>query len=210
MAPDPQPRRRGRRPTDPQVILDALEALLRERPLHEISVEDILAQAGVARATFYALFPTKYAVARALLDQALEEVDRATATFVERPASADVQESLRLGFEDGVRVWMEHREILESIVANAPVVEEFEAPVREIRERFATAVAAELERQRAAGLAPPGHDATELSSALIESTLQILYRAGREDSRLPAGDGLVDLLMTIWSGSLYFRPPPAR
>src|ERR1700753_2914885 len=71
-----QPRAlRGRRAIRPsgddreQAILATAERLLEERPLADISVDDLAKGAGISRPTFYFYFRSKNAVLLSLLDQ---------------------------------------------------------------------------------------------------------------------------------------------
>ena len=63
--------RRTRRPTGDdreRTILETAEHLLEERPIHEISVDDLARGAGISRPTFYFYFPSKEAVLLTLLE----------------------------------------------------------------------------------------------------------------------------------------------
>src|SRR6059058_2638786 len=59
-------------------ILATFERLLEERPLHEISVDDLARGAGISRPTFYFYFASKEAVLLTLFERVLAEAD---ATF---------------------------------------------------------------------------------------------------------------------------------
>src|SRR5690349_3276456 len=56
-----------------RAILQTAERLLEERPLREISVDDLARGAGISRPTFYFYFASKEAVLLALLDRLVEE-----------------------------------------------------------------------------------------------------------------------------------------
>ena len=56
-----------------QAILATAERLLEERPLHEISVDDLARGAGISRPTFYFYFASKDAVLLTLLDRVVDE-----------------------------------------------------------------------------------------------------------------------------------------
>lgn len=55
-----------------EAILDATRRLVTERPLAEVTIDDIAAAAGITRTAFYFYFPTKQAVIATLLDQVWE------------------------------------------------------------------------------------------------------------------------------------------
>ena len=194
----------GRRPKDPKVVLDALEALLTDVPLHELNVENILDAANISRATFYLHFATKYAAASALFERVVGEIAGAMSAFVDRPDSTPVLEALRTGIDDSTAAWFQHRTILETAVQNAHVVPEFDRNLRDMKAAFADMIAVEINRERAAGLAPAGRDAVPLSAALVECTLHLLYTSGLSDTdSIPGPDGIGDVIYDIWCGTVY-------
>ncbi len=58
-------------------LLGAARAVFARRGYHAAGVADIIAEAGVARGTFYNYFPSKRAVFAAVLDAVMAELDRA-------------------------------------------------------------------------------------------------------------------------------------
>src|SRR5947209_215272 len=56
-----------------RAILQTAERLLGERPLRDISVDDLARGAGISRPTFYFYFASKEAVLLALMDGLVEE-----------------------------------------------------------------------------------------------------------------------------------------
>ena len=76
---------RGRRPARltgddrEAAILATAERLLGERPLAEISVDDLARGAGISRPAFYFYFRSKDAVVLSLLDRVVAEADAASA-----------------------------------------------------------------------------------------------------------------------------------
>src|SRR6516165_6636836 len=86
----PMPPARGRRVKHPsgedreRAILATADALLAERPLKDISVDDLARGAGISRPTFYFYFPSKESVALSLLDRVAEEARSRRAAAVEQ------------------------------------------------------------------------------------------------------------------------------
>ena len=69
--------------------------------------------------------------------------------------------------------------------------------------RFAEAVAIEIDDERHAGRLPPGLPSRELASALIWSTERCLYIAGREAHGTDFDERAhVEVLVTLWAGAL--------
>lgn len=86
---------RGRRTARPSgddrelAILATAENLLEDRPLADISVDDLAKGAGISRPTFYFYFPSKEAVLLTLLDRVVNQADMALQTLAENPADTD-------------------------------------------------------------------------------------------------------------------------
>lgn len=201
-------RKPGRKPTDPQVVVDALERLLATKPLRELNVEDILREAGVSRATFYACFATKFAATAALFSQVSGEVVGASSAFLTPAENETAVQSLRRGVDASVEVWSRHRDILTTVVENEHAVPELAASLAHVKRRFAESIAQRIGKQRAEGIAPPGLDTVELGAALVECTFTVLYRSSIEsDPRRRLGTGTVDLITTLWCGAIYGELP---
>src|SRR3954447_24280572 len=84
-----------------RAILAAFERALDERPLHEISIDDIARGAGISRPTFYFYFASKEAVLLSLFERMIAEGMGAQGDALERladdPAIA-IRESLTAYF----------------------------------------------------------------------------------------------------------------
>lgn len=94
---------RGRRTARPSgddrelAILATAENLLEDRPLADISVDDLAKGAGISRPTFYFYFPSKEAVLLTLLDRVVNQADMALQTLAENPADTDRENMWRTG-----------------------------------------------------------------------------------------------------------------
>src|ERR1700747_1577098 len=93
---------RGRRSTRPSgddrelAILSTAERLLQERPLSDISVDDLAKGAGLSRPTFYFYFPSKDAVLFTLVERVIVEADSALEAMAANPP-ADIETLWRIG-----------------------------------------------------------------------------------------------------------------
>ena len=82
---------RGRRSARPSgddrelAILTTAEQLLEQRPLADISVDDLAKGAGISRPTFYFYFSSKDAVMLTLFERVLVEADSALENMVANP-----------------------------------------------------------------------------------------------------------------------------
>src|SRR4051794_20816602 len=79
-------------------IFAATERLLATVPLHDVTVADIIREAGVSRATFYFYFSSKFAVVAALLASVMNEIFESVR--VEREPGDDPETALRKGLEN--------------------------------------------------------------------------------------------------------------
>jgi AcrR family transcriptional regulator len=211
-----QAARRGDRPRNHQgtsdaeaAIFAATERLLADVPLHDISVADIIAEAQVSRGTFYFYFSSKFAVVNGLLSKVMDEIYDVVRPFVERERDEAAEATLRRSLESAVEVWAAHRPALRATHEHWHAVPELGERWLSVLERFTDAVAAQIDRERAAGVAPQGPDSRQLAASLLWSTDRILYVAAiGADEDLPGEKDVVDVLVRIWLGALYGEGVP--
>src|SRR3984957_8735975 len=92
--------RRSARPSGDDrelAILTTAERLLEQRPLADISVDDLAKGAGLSRPTFYFYFPSKDAVMLTLFERVIVEADSALESMVANPPT-DLKALRRVGF----------------------------------------------------------------------------------------------------------------
>ena len=164
-----QPRAaRGRRAARPSgddrelAILDTATRLLDERPLAEISVDDLAKGAGISRPTFYFYFPSKDAVLMTLLERVIAEVDVALDERCRQNPPQDRNEFWRASIALFFDTFGAHRDVARAGMRCAHRVR------RGMRDMWATAMqkwientARVIEVERARGAAPvtvAGHD----------------------------------------------------
>ena len=173
-------------------------------PLHDMTVADIIAEAGVSRATFYFYFSSKFAVLNALLVQVMEEIFQVAQPYLSRSEGEPPAEALRLGLEAATAVWSDHRAVLRATAQHWHAVPELQELWMTVFARFTEAFAAEIDRERAAGLAPEGPDSRQLAACLLHGTERCLYIAGlRVDKNLPDEKEIVAPLLALWQGGIY-------
>ncbi|WNG87366.1 TetR/AcrR family transcriptional regulator [Mycobacterium sp. ITM-2016-00317] len=200
---------RGRRAARPSgddrelAILETAERLLADRPLAEISVDDLAKGAGISRPTFYFYFPSKDAVLLTLLERVIAEADAAlTRLIADRPADR------RAVWRRGINVFFEtfgaHRAVCAAATAG---VQNSNSEARALwatsMQRWITHIAAVIEAERADGAAPVTVPAMELSTALnlLNESVMTAAFAGHEPS-IP-DHRVLDNLVHIWTTSIY-------
>ena len=110
--PHPSRGRRSSRPSGDDrelAILATAERLLEQRPLGEISVDDLAKGAGISRPTFYFYFPSKDAVLLTLFDRMMSEADATFDELAEKLSSADPLRVCRDGINAFFLTFGRHR-----------------------------------------------------------------------------------------------------
>jgi TetR/AcrR family transcriptional regulator, ethionamide resistance regulator len=199
------PQRGRERNADTRVqIFAAVEELLERVPLHDLSVAQIIAQAEISRATFYAYFTSKFDVVAGLLTKVTDDVYEVARLFIDRGDDESPDESLRRALESTARLWRTHRFALRAAVEHWNSVDELRTMWLGAVARFTEAIAGEIDRQRAAGLAPTGIDTRELTTTLLWATERSFYIAGLDvDSPLASEERAVLALYAVWHGAIY-------
>jgi len=78
-------------------------------------------------------------------------------------------------------------------------------------DRFAAAVAAEIDQERSAGHLPKGLPSRDLATALVWSTERCPYIAGREAEATPLDErNRVEVLVMIWAGTVQLGRPQKK
>jgi AcrR family transcriptional regulator len=194
-------------------ILATAERLLGERPLAEISVDDLARGAGISRPAFYFYFRSKDAVLLTLLDRVVAEADAASAaafTAVSASHPRDPRERWRAMIDSYHATFRAHR----SVTLSAVALRFTNTEARELWARVSTdwvrACTEAIEAERRRGAAPPGLPATDLSVALNSLNERVLYGTLSGDGPAVAEDDVVDVLLEIWLSAIYHPAPGGR
>jgi AcrR family transcriptional regulator len=197
-------RRRSTRPRRREVagsILDSAEQLLERRGLDELTVADVIEAAGVSRGSFYFYFESKQAVVAALLERIVDEVHEASLPWFER-GDTPPERALRQAVTGSLALWRRHAAVLRSTVEAWQSDPELRELWGDVLRRFTDAAAAQIERDRKAGLAADGPPARSLAAALVAMNERCFYLAV-VDLQPESDDELVDALTAIWLSSIY-------
>ncbi|ABK64965.1 bacterial regulatory s, tetR family protein [Mycobacterium avium MAV_061107_1842] len=185
-------------------LFAATLTLLESRPFTDISVADILEVAGVSRATFYFYFSSKFSVLSGLLEQAMGDIFSTVQPFLSRSDDASPQEALERSLRAVTAAWHRHRAVLRAAAHHWHVDAGLHALWLQIVEKFVSAGAEEIERQRAAGLIKSTESARTLASALFWGTERVLYIAGLGvEPSLSDEEAALGPLLAMWRGTLY-------
>jgi AcrR family transcriptional regulator len=135
-------------------LLAAARLVFREKPISQVTIDELAGAAGIARSGFYFYFESKQALLAALTDQAIGEGDQEMAEWL---ASDGLdREALRRGMARALARWrVEGRWLSEVFIAPDPGPD-----VRHVRDRLVdtgcSAFSDRIERDAKAGLTVDG------------------------------------------------------
>jgi TetR/AcrR family transcriptional regulator, ethionamide resistance regulator len=203
-----RPRLRDGSSESEEVIFAATEELLGEAGFAGLGVSEICRRAGVARGTFYFYFSSKYAVVASLLARVMDEIFESMSSFASGGAGRSPAESLEAGLRGGWQVWTTHRLLLRFVSEHWAQVPELRELWLQIMGRFTGAIAGEIDRERAAGLAPPGIESRRLATLLLWSAERHAYVAGLGlDPELPGEEAIFQSVLAFWLRAIYGETP---
>jgi AcrR family transcriptional regulator len=185
-----------------QAILDAIEQLLQERSIAELSVEDIAAGAGISRSGFYFYFESKYAALAHGLGTVGDEMSRAADEFF---AGSDdpPEEYVPRALAGVAALFRRHEALLVAIVEAAHNDAGARAKWDAWIERFVAATSERIERERALGRAHNGVAAPDLARVLILMNIGVLYDDRRRRVPVSEDEHTVAALTTTWLGAIW-------
>lgn len=187
-----------------RAIFAAAEELLVDVSPAELTVADLLAKAGSSRTTFYRYFTSKYSVIAGMLQQLRGELAGVMAPWVERGERAP-EPALRDALMAVADVWARHRSTLRAAGESWRAIEEIGAPWVAMMDRFTADVAAQIDRERAAGAAPPGPESAVVAQTLVWSSERMLHLGGLGKCGPGLERGAVEGLVVIWLGAIYLH-----
>lgn len=205
-----QPRgARGRRSTRPSgddrehAILVTLERLLEQRPLAEISVDDLAKGAGISRPTFYFYFSSKDAVLQALVEQVINEADtNADAAMGGMDAAVEpaaVWKAINALFS----TFGSHRAVTLAGADARPTNTDVRVLWSRFMQKWIDHTTASIETERARGAAPETIAAKDLATSLNLMNERTMLAAFATEQPAVSPEQLVDTLAHIWVTSIY-------
>ena len=208
------PKDRGRRGTRAsgddreRAILETAERLLEERPLNEISVDDLAKGAGISRPTFYFYFPSKDAVVLTIIDRLVAAAAGSREEALTTLAQGDPQAGLRRGLEDLYAAFRSRRAVVMAAAELRTTNSEARDLWAEVMEGWVTDVTAVIEVERARGAAPPGQPARDMAIALVQMNERVQYATFADESPSLEDDRVLDVLVDIWLRAIYGTAEP--
>jgi AcrR family transcriptional regulator len=213
--PSPAASGRGRRATRAsgddreRAILATTERLLEERPLSEISVDDLAKGAGISRPTFYFYFPSKDAVVLAIIDRLVAAAAGSREQALRTLAAGDPRAGLRQALEDLYSAFRSRRAVTLAAAELRMTNPEARALWAEVMEGWVADVAAVIEAERARGVAPPGEPARDIAIALVQMNERAQYASFADEEPSLEQDRVLDVLVEIWLRAIYGTAEPS-
>jgi AcrR family transcriptional regulator len=199
-----RPRPRDRSSQIEQQLFAATTRLLEKTSARDLSVAQIIEEAGVSRGTYYHYFSSKWELINSLVASSIAAIYAPVMQFVEVDENVPRQEALKAALRGGCVAWANNRAVLRAVYEHWREVPELKAMQLALLEPFQRSIVVELERERAAGLAPPGADANQVVAALLWSSLTCLNVAGLEEvPEIPDEAAVAEVLIDIWMRTLY-------
>jgi AcrR family transcriptional regulator len=187
-------------------ILETAERLLEERPLAEISVDDLAKGAGISRPTFYFYFPSKDAVLLTLMDRVIAEANTARDALMANPPT-----DRKAFWRAGINVYYSTFYTHQALAAPWSVAKYTNSGARRLWAEFMQAnidhTTNGIETLRARGGAPANLPARELATSLnlLNEAVMTAAFAGQKPA-LP-DERVLDNLVHIWLNAIYGDTP---
>jgi AcrR family transcriptional regulator len=208
------PNGRGRRATRAsgddreRAILETAERLLEERPLGEISVDDLARGAGISRPTFYFYFPSKDAVVLTIVDRLVAAAADSREEALKMLAAGDARAGLRQSLADLYAAFRSRRAVVLAAAELRATNAEARDVWSQVMEGWVADVTLGIEAERARGAAPPGLPARELAIALVQMNERAQAAIFAGESPSLEDERVIDVLVDIWLRAIYGAAEP--
>jgi AcrR family transcriptional regulator len=186
-----------------RAILDTAERLLEERPLSEISVDDLAKGAGISRPTFYFYFPSKDAVVLTIIDRLVVATADSREEALKMLAAGEPRAGLRQALADLYGAFRSRRAVSLAAAELRMTNPEAREVWSQVMEGWVADTTAVIEAERARGAAPDGQPARDLAIALVQMNERVQYASFTDESPSLEEDRVIDVLVDIWLRAIY-------
>lgn len=200
--------RRSARPSGDDrelAILTTAERLLEQRPLAEISVDDLAKGAGISRPTFYFYFKSKDAVLLSLVEPMIARADAEFDGAVQR-LPTDPRRVWRNGIKAFFTAFSSHRAIARAGTEALATSPEFRALWNGYMQKWIEQTAAMITAERDRGAAPTTIPALDLATSLNQMNERTMMATLAGEHPAVVHERVVDTLAHIWVTSIYGAP----
>jgi TetR/AcrR family transcriptional regulator, ethionamide resistance regulator len=180
-------------------IVGAAEALLRERPFRELTVDEVMRRTELSRPSFYVYFRDRHHLMLRVVEHIGDELRSMAGRWY--TGAGDGPAQAREAMEGIVEVYGEHGPVLRALAGAASDDREVERVYGALVQSFVDATERHIEAEMAAGRVLP-LDAHETARALVwmmERYLNLSLGRGPHAPR----ETVAETLTTIWTRVLY-------
>ena len=190
-------------------IFAATSRLLQHESLSELSVAQIVKEAGVSRTTFYYYFTSKHAVIAALMTRVLDDMNEPfEPLYAAASASGEPIHDWHPLLEGLVRIWDDHGPILGAAILHWHELPALHDAWLTNTERAAQLLAGLIDHQRTLGIAHPGMESIRLARTVV-GAMQYAWQMATYGGKAGIAD-LVEVSEPIFemlSATLYGLEP---
>ena len=184
-------------------VFDAVEELLAQTSLQDLTVAKILKKAGISRANFYHYFANKYDVLVSLLGRVLDTSYGVDAPWSSEPGRNRARQ-MGVSLESTLQMWDEHGAVICAVLEHMHSEPAVGRIWQQIFARFVETVTEQVEFERREGRAPAGASADMVAAMLIGAAERTFYVSIRGlDPRLPDVRSTVEPLRAINEAAIY-------
>ena len=195
------------RPDTREEILAATERVLLRTQLHDLSIERIIREAKISRRTFYSYFASKYEAVAALHERVIDEFAAVMQPVLPGAAEQPDPTTIATMLSTALELWHKHLAIGRAVYEHWHSEPTLGNQWLTFVARFSEAVGEEIDRQRAAGLAPLGPDSRQLAASLLWITQDLIYVSTSDaEPNVLTPDGALATLEAIWAAAIYGAP----
>jgi AcrR family transcriptional regulator len=189
-----------------RAVLEALERVLADVSVHQLSVERILKEAGTSRATFYRNFNSKWSVIAAALERAVIELFDSAESFLDPPPDEDPVDVLTRSMTDIVEVYKRHRRVFRAAMQYWHTIPELRGLWLHFLDQQIAVLTAVIEQQRGLQTAVAGPPADELARVLVWTAVHsFITAAATYDDDPDAELRVVPGVAHLWTLAIYGR-----
>ena len=197
------PRRRRSPEESEREILTAAEEFLRERPLRELTIDEVMDRTGLSRPSFYVYFRDRQDLVARLAESISAELFEMAERWLK--GTGDPLEDAREALDGVVAVYAQHSSLMRALSDAASEGEQMEALYRSLTDRFVEATAKHIREEIQSGRAECD-DPDRTAAALVWMNERYLTAALSHD---PPDDPerVSAALLGIWTRTIYGRSP---
>lgn len=191
-----------------QQILGVARELFSKRGYHQTTIDDIVAQAGVARGTFYLYFEDKRAVFSDLVDRFAGQLSMAIVRIVTDDAARSVTEQVRENIRAIIATALADRAMTKILFSDAIGVDPaFDRKLQTFYDTVVQLLTESLKDGQALGIVADGEPRV-LAYLTIGALKELLYQAVTLGFAEESADVLTAQMFTFLAGGYLRLPEP--